>query len=95
MLRSRASQRVLAHGSTTEGRTFLSTQPEFAEAHNSSGGLFLPKGELIEAANELTEAVRSNLKSAGVHYDLGFIFQQQNNVSGAVRAFHKAFAHKA
>ncbi|HUL14548.1 MAG TPA: tetratricopeptide repeat protein [Terriglobales bacterium] len=92
-----AGQKAEAKGDTTAAiehyRAALKLAPDFYQAHNNLGGLYIKKGELIPAEKELRRALELNPKSAQADFNLGNVLYLTGRDAEAKTALEDGLTH--
>jgi Flp pilus assembly protein TadD len=68
----------------------LRGKPDFPEAHNALGIVYLMQGKTETASAELSEAIRLNPKDAGAHNNLGTALGNQGRINEAIAEYTEA-----
>jgi len=61
----------------------LQLDPNYAEAHNNLGAIYLNEGELVAAIREIEAAVRLKPGLASAHYSLFLAYEQKGDLKKA------------
>jgi predicted O-linked N-acetylglucosamine transferase (SPINDLY family) len=73
----------------------LRLKPDFADAHNNLGNVFLNQRQLAKAVASFQEALRCKPDSAEVHNNLGMALREQGKLAEAVVSFGQALRLKS
>ena len=68
----------------------LSLNPDYIDAHNNIGDLFIEQEKLLEAGNHLQEALALNPKHGETHYNFGKLREAQGQMDNALACWKRA-----